>query len=119
MPAATLKYMSIKRICFQTTPELVAQQRGFWAGTPGGEGITVGPLKIVPLDRVTILDERPEPESLPAYQAAFRRGVRFPPVLVQPPRRKGGKFRVVDGKHRLSACRREKATHIPVVIEEA
>ena len=77
----------------------------------------LGPIRI-PIKKVYIADEWPESDSLQLYRNAIRLDRSFPPILVAPPKRKGGRFRIVDGKHRLEACRKEKATHILAVVED-
>ena len=104
------------KICYSTTQRLIARQKRFWAEYPEMRD-TKYKLAVLPIGKVFIDDEWPDPSSLPPYRAAIRAGKPFPPVLVMRPARARTRFRVVDGKHRYEACRRERATHIPVLVE--
>jgi uncharacterized ParB-like nuclease family protein len=50
------------------------------------------------------------------YANMLRQGLRAPPIVLA---KEGDKYRVIDGEHRLEACRIARRTKIKAVIVEA
>jgi uncharacterized ParB-like nuclease family protein len=47
------------------------------------------------------------------YANMLRQGLRAPPIVLA---KEGDKYRVIDGEHRLEACRIARRTHVKAIV---
>jgi ParB-like chromosome segregation protein Spo0J len=74
-------------------------------------------LAMVPVDRCDMLRRNPQyltPAMMDAMVKSIKRDGFLAPILVRP--RKGGRYEVVSGNHRLMAAREAGLTEVPAVV---
>ena len=94
---------------YNTSFKKIVEQRAFWKGFEG-ESDRLFMYSLVLLSKVYLEDEYPESGSTMNFVRAMLEREVFPPVLVVKIK---GRFRVVDGKHRVVAAKQIGYTHIP------